>query len=68
MKKHNARSPRKGRLLPDDLPLFACARVRERATESQPLAIRVLSRRYGLSPFRARLIAELMGLPEEVRQ
>lgn len=67
-KKHSARSPRKRILLPNDLHLFVFANVREQTAESQPTAIRFLSRRYGLSLSRARLIAELMGLGEGARQ
>lgn len=45
-------------------PLFAWADARERMAYS--LSAIVLSRRFGLSPQRARLIAELAGLGERV--
>jgi len=63
-RKHNARSPRKGELLPgciDDLPLFAFAAVRRHEIQTLPLPASVLCRRYGLTPLRARLVAEQAG-------
>jgi hypothetical protein len=61
MKMQNARATRKGSLLPDDLPLFAFVAVRQCESQSLPLPAIVLCRRYGLSPLRARLVAEQAG-------
>jgi hypothetical protein len=49
------------------LPLFDWADARSDTSPSflQPLAARVLAARYGLSPLRARLVAELAGLALE---
>ncbi len=43
------------------LPLFAWSAARHRAPPSTP-QIRWLSRRYALTPLRARVIADLAGL------
>jgi hypothetical protein len=65
-RKHAARRSRNSILLPDDLPLFAFAAVQQRDGLFLPLPALVLSRRYGLSPIRARLVAEQAGFCMEV--
>jgi hypothetical protein len=53
---------------PSNLPLFAWVANRIQASRKPvPLAARALSRRYGLSPTRAALVAELAGFAMEAR-
>jgi hypothetical protein len=49
------------------LPLFAWADALQHSSQSNPLsfAARTLSRRLGLPPLRARVVAELAGYPAE---
>ena len=55
-----------GRLLPDDsLPLFRWAETRPLQPSLLPLPVRVIVRRFGLSPIRAAVVASLAGFPED---
>lgn len=62
MKMQRARLSRKGFRSPADLPLFAFAADSPSNGQSMSFPALILSRRFGLSPQRAVLIAELAGM------
>ncbi len=68
MKRHDVRASRKGIKLPDELPFVAFATVQQYESRPLPLPASLLCRRYGLSPSRARLVAELAGFYVEASQ
>ena len=63
------RISRKRETAPDDGPLFRWAKLcPAEHFPNQPRPVRVLARRFGLAPLRARLVAELAGFNLENNQ